>query len=104
MLALALSLNLSIAATLVPAVPLAKARLCDALSWRGAKDADGYRVYWGSGYATVTDVGAATMIELADVGITRNGVYRVAVTAYNEAGESRKSKPILFKLRGQCPL
>jgi hypothetical protein len=71
-----------------------------ALRWEAVADAQGYKVYVAAGaqaeYGAARDLGAQLQASLAALGIERAGAYRIAVSAYNKDGESKRSAPLIF--------
>ena len=71
------------------------------LSWDSCNGATGYKIYYGfesRSYIFVVDLGLWTQCTISDLDLGQN--YYVAVTAYNDYGESDFSEELIYKPEG----
>lgn len=93
---------LAIVALITPSLSLAKT-----LRWAPSKGkVAGYKIYWGQNRKKPTNsrkVGTRVAYKLDKLPLKEGVTYYISVSAYNSAGESRRSAPVVFKPGDNTP-
>ncbi len=81
--------------------------LAETLRWNASKGkVDGYKIYWGQNKQKPTNsrkVGKRVAYDIDKLPLKEGVTYYISVSAYNSAGESRRSAPVVFKPGDNTP-
>jgi hypothetical protein len=81
--------------------------LAETLKWDASSGkVEGYKIYWGTNKYKPTnsrDVGKRRAYNLNKLPLAEGVTYYLSVSAYNQAGESKRSTPVVFKPGDNTP-